>query len=90
MSFAQRLVVGTVVILILTVLILLWGAERSLRRDLAGDVARGLEREGRLIREAIPADSLGWDEAVHGRLAKKMRDEQTYRYRLFTYAALGE
>jgi two-component system phosphate regulon sensor histidine kinase PhoR len=64
-SFAQRLVVGTVVILILAVLILLSGAERSLRRDLEGDIARSLEREALLIREVLPADSAGWDEAVH-------------------------
>jgi two-component system phosphate regulon sensor histidine kinase PhoR len=69
-SFAKRLVVGTVLILILAVVILVSGAEHSLRRDLEGDIARGLENEGRLIREAIPADSLGWDEAVH-RLARQ-------------------
>ena len=65
MSFAQRLVVGTVVILILAVMILLSGAESTLRRDLEGDIARSLEREALLIREALPADSAGWDEAVH-------------------------
>ena len=70
MNVARRLVLGTVVILILTVLILLWGAERSLRRDLEGDIAGGLEREARLIREALPADSVGWDDAVH-RLARE-------------------
>ena len=70
MSLARRLVLGTVVILILTVLILLWGAERSLRRDLEGDIAGGLEREARLIREALPTDSLGWDVAAH-RLARE-------------------
>ncbi len=70
MSFATRLVAGTTAILILAVLVLLWGAGRSLRRDLEGDLARGLEREGRLIHEAIPADSLGWGEAVH-RLARQ-------------------
>jgi PAS domain S-box-containing protein len=63
-SFATRLVLGTVAILILVVLVLLWGAERSLRRDLEGDIAAGLENEARLIREALPADSLQWDEAV--------------------------
>jgi hypothetical protein len=31
-----------------------------------------------------------WDESVHGRIAANMRAEQRYRYRLFTYAALGE
>ena len=65
MSFATRLVLGTVAILILVVLVLLWGAERSLRRDLEGDIAAGLENEARLIREALSADSLQWDEAVH-------------------------
>jgi two-component system phosphate regulon sensor histidine kinase PhoR len=64
-TVARRLVLGTVVILILTVLILLWGAERSLRRDLEGDIAGSLEREARLIREALPPDSTGWDDAVH-------------------------
>jgi two-component system, OmpR family, phosphate regulon sensor histidine kinase PhoR len=64
-SFAQRLVVGTILILVLAVLILLWGAERSIRRDMEGDIAQSLASEARLIREALPADSLGWDEAVH-------------------------
>jgi hypothetical protein len=31
-----------------------------------------------------------WDEALHGRVAKTMRDNQRYRNRLVTYAALGE
>ncbi|MGN6392053.1 MAG: ATP-binding protein [Gemmatimonadales bacterium] len=65
MSFAQRLVLGTVAILILVVLVLLWGAERSLRRDLESDIAKSLENEASLIREALPADSLGWDDMVH-------------------------
>jgi two-component system phosphate regulon sensor histidine kinase PhoR len=69
-SFAQRLVLGIVAILILVVLVLLWGAERSLRRDLESDIAAALENEARLIREALPADSLGWDESVH-RLARQ-------------------
>src|SRR6185312_8959283 len=60
-----RLVLGIVVILIVAVLILLWGAERSLRGDLAGDIARSLENEARLIREALPEDSLAWSESVH-------------------------
>jgi hypothetical protein len=31
-----------------------------------------------------------WDESVHGRIAKSIRDQQKYRYRLVKYAALGE
>ena len=70
MTFAKRLVLGTLFVLISTMAVLLWAAERSLRRDLEGDIARSLESEARLISEALPADSLAWDEAVH-RLARK-------------------
>ena len=31
-----------------------------------------------------------WDDNLHGRIASARRDTQRYRYRLFTYAALGE
>jgi len=31
-----------------------------------------------------------WDDSLHGRIAETMRGQQRYRYRLFTYAALGE
>jgi hypothetical protein len=31
-----------------------------------------------------------WDENLHGAIAKKIRDAQRYRFRLFKYAALGE
>lgn len=31
-----------------------------------------------------------WDENLHGVTAKKIRDQQRYRFRLFKYAALGE
>lgn len=31
-----------------------------------------------------------WDENLHGVIAKKIRDGQKYRFRLFKYAALGE
>jgi signal transduction histidine kinase len=63
-SFARRLVAGSVLILALAILILLWVAERSLRRDLQGDIARTLEREARLVSEALPADSTDWATAV--------------------------
>jgi two-component system phosphate regulon sensor histidine kinase PhoR len=64
-TFAKRLVLGSVLILVLTVAVLLWAAERSLRRDLEGDIARTLENEARLVREALPADSAAWQAAVH-------------------------
>lgn len=31
-----------------------------------------------------------WDENLHGVVAKSIRDQQRYRFRLFRYAALGE
>lgn len=31
-----------------------------------------------------------WDENLHGAIAKKIRDQQVYRFRLIKYAALGE
>jgi PAS domain S-box-containing protein len=63
-SFGQRLAAGTVLILVLAFAVLLGVAERSLRRDLEGDVARSLESEARLIRSALPPDSLAWGDAV--------------------------
>jgi two-component system, OmpR family, phosphate regulon sensor histidine kinase PhoR len=59
-TFAKRLVAGTVLVLFFTVAILVWTADRSLHRDLRADLARSLEREVRLVREALPADSLAW------------------------------
>ena len=65
MTFAKRLVLGSILILVLTVAVLLWVAERSLRRDLEGEIAHTLENEARLIRAALPADSAAWPAAVH-------------------------
>ena len=65
MTFVKRLVLGSVLILVLAVAVLLWVAERSLRRDLEGDIGQSLEREARLVREALPADSTLWQAAVH-------------------------
>jgi len=31
-----------------------------------------------------------WDENLHGLVAKNIRDQQRYRFRLFKYAGLGE
>jgi two-component system phosphate regulon sensor histidine kinase PhoR len=63
-TFVKRLVLGSVLILVLAVAVLLWVAERSLRRDLEGDIGQNLEREARLVREALPADSAAWQTAV--------------------------
>jgi two-component system phosphate regulon sensor histidine kinase PhoR len=63
-TFVKRLVLGSVLILMLAVSILLWVAERSLRRDLEGDIGRALESEARLVREVLPADSAAWPGTV--------------------------
>jgi hypothetical protein len=47
----------------------------------AGDSARS---------DAFVQRWTSWDDQLHGRIAQAMRDTQRYRYRLFTYAALGE
>jgi hypothetical protein len=31
-----------------------------------------------------------WDDNLHGVIAKNIRDQQRYRFRIFKYAALGE
>jgi two-component system, OmpR family, phosphate regulon sensor histidine kinase PhoR len=69
-TFATRLVAGTLLVLVTAVAVLLWAAERSLRHDLIVDIEHSLESEALLIREALPADSLAWSEAVH-RLASQ-------------------
>ena len=53
MTFATRLVAGTLLVLVLAVAVLLLVAERSLRRDLVGDIERSLESEAVLMREAL-------------------------------------
>jgi hypothetical protein len=47
----------------------------------AGDPARS---------DAFVKRWTSWDDNLHGRIAEAMRATQRYRYRLFTYAALGE
>jgi two-component system, OmpR family, phosphate regulon sensor histidine kinase PhoR len=75
-TFARRLVLGSILILVVTVGILFWVAERSLRRDLEADIARTLESEARLVREALPPDSTQWPAAVR-RLASQVRHRIT-------------
>ncbi|HEY7479495.1 MAG TPA: ATP-binding protein, partial [Gemmatimonadales bacterium] len=73
MRFATRLVAGTLLVLILAVAVLLLAAERSLRRDLVGDIARSLESEAGLIREALSPDSTTWGESVRRLAAQNNR-----------------
>ena len=62
MSFAQRLIAGTVLILLATVVALVVVAERSLRGDLVRDLEGSLTRDAALVRAALPTDSLSWEE----------------------------
>ena len=61
------------------------------RRDL---LARGAGAPGRRRRRRGSDAFINrwgrWDEALHGRIAAAMRAQQRYRYRLVTYAALGQ
>jgi two-component system phosphate regulon sensor histidine kinase PhoR len=77
MKFAGRLVVGTVLILLVTVLVLVWTAEVSLRRDLENEFAAGLEREARLVRSALPLNQEEW-----GPLIKRFAAENAHRITL--------
>ena len=56
MTFAGRVVTGTLAVLVVSVLVLLWTADLALRHDLEGEVARTLEREAQIIREGLPAE----------------------------------
>lgn len=64
MTFARRLVAGTILVLLVTVLVLVVAAERWLRADLERDVRANLERQASLLREALPADSMQWARFV--------------------------
>jgi len=62
MSFAQRLIAGTLLILLATVAALVVVAERSLKGDLERDLETTLTRQAALVRRALPADSLAWGD----------------------------
>lgn len=64
MTFAGRLIVGTVLLLLVTVITLVVYAEVRLRGNLEHSVRSGLERQAGLVRAALPADSLAWQEPV--------------------------
>lgn len=64
MNFASRLVAGTLFVLFLAVVILVWTAEGTLRAALEADVARTLEREAVLVAEVLPTDSTRWAASV--------------------------
>jgi len=56
-TFAGRLVAGTVLVLFFTIAILVWTAERTLQRNLQDELARTLEVEARLAETALATSS---------------------------------
>ena len=64
MSFATRLVWGTILVIIVAIAVHVIGAELALRGDLEQESRRTLEREARLVARALPTDSTAWQGAV--------------------------
>ena len=62
MNFSRRLLLGTVIVLLVTVAVLVIAAEGWLRADLERNVATTLTDEARLVVATLPADSLEWPE----------------------------
>ena len=62
MNFSRRLLLGTVVVLLVTVAVLVIAADRWLRADLERNVAASLQDEAHLVVATLPADSLGWTD----------------------------
>ena len=60
MSFSRRLLFGTLLVLLATVGVLVFSAERWLRADLERTVAATLGQHGRMLVLALPEDSLQW------------------------------
>ena len=74
MSFAGRLVLGTFSVVVLALLVLIWGSERTLRTSLDTDLKAALEREARLVASMLPRDSTRWQGVVD-----RLADEEGHR-----------
>jgi two-component system phosphate regulon sensor histidine kinase PhoR len=57
-TFTGRVIMGTLLVLVVSVIVLLWTADVALRGDLEGDVAANLRREAQVVREGLPADPI--------------------------------
>ena len=64
MRLAARLFTGSSLLLLATVIGLVAGAGRMLRRPLEATINEDLGREARLLAVLLPADSLAWPEAA--------------------------
>src|SRR5688500_889593 len=59
-------------------------------RDLLGRVLAIQEAGDKAAADRFIGELTRWDDALHGVIAQRMRDQERYRYSLFRYAALGE
>ncbi len=64
MSFAWRTVLGTVLVLLLAMMVLVWAADRTLRRDLEQQTTADLERMARLVKASITDHASAWQRHV--------------------------
>ncbi len=65
MTFARRLVFGSAVVALVAVTTLAWTTELALRGDLESEIGSALAREARLVRSALPQDTLAWQDVLH-------------------------
>jgi signal transduction histidine kinase len=64
-TFAGRVVAGTLLVLVVSVLVLLWTADVALRRDLESEVSATLRREAHVIREGLPSAPVAAQQSIH-------------------------
>jgi len=76
-TFTGRVVAGTIVVLVTSVIVLLWIADVALRRDLEGEVAATLRREAMIVREGLPQEPATAQRWIH-----RISDETGFRITL--------
>jgi two-component system phosphate regulon sensor histidine kinase PhoR len=64
MTFSRRLATGTFTVLIVALAILFWRAQYALHQNLEAELVTTLEREARLVRDALPDDRARWQATV--------------------------
>lgn len=79
MTFTGRVVAGMLAVLLVTVGMLLWAADTSLRRELEGVVAATLRREALVVRAGLPSDPVPAQAWIH-----RVAQETGYRITVIT------
>lgn len=67
-----------------------YGRYHAVVGELLGRVLAIQEAGDKAAADRFIAELTRWDDALHGLIAQRIRDQQRHRYRLFRYAALGE